>query len=530
MKNFYKFVFFGGSVIALLVIINVVSAEDILLSSVEVPEHLHLKASKDRVLGSIESNGVVKYAYRSDVRLDSSASPEVIKRATERGLQVRGEVLSKRTKHARTFETSKPGTYVAEIISGVPQYYKDNNGGWWQAEYATTTKEAFDQQVAKTLGERFAEFLLPSTHADSSTFFPCPDPESSCSDAYDTVDGWTKRDVGGQGELWTSLHGGSGNSTLDNETNSYYAVRVGTTQTSNQYDIISLSIYLFDTSSLDSAADIQSATFSVYPTAKLSTMGGSLVLTNANPASTTALAADDYTNRGSNMSTEYGSSRLNFSSVSTGTYNAFSLNATGLANIDKAGITKLGLRASQDFDNSPGTWTSTLASYIDANYSEATGTSTDPTLVVVYSQPDPSFIQFEVRKDLDESVASSASLQADDQLLLGLGANKTYSIEGVIFASSTSATPDIQIGLDFSPGIVADVGAVAAGDSEIVQHANVASPRLQVATSGTAIKISGTISMGNASSTITLLWSQAASNGNATKVLRGSYLRAEELQ
>jgi hypothetical protein len=40
---------------------------------------------------------------------------------------------------------------VTEIIAGEPQYYRDANGEWWQADYATTTKEAFDAQTRPPL-------------------------------------------------------------------------------------------------------------------------------------------------------------------------------------------------------------------------------------------------------------------------------------------------------------------------------------------------------------------------------------------
>ena len=44
-----------------------------------------------------------------------------------------------------------PNTFVTEIIAGEPQYYLDDNGVWWQAEYGTTTKEAFNAQTRPPL-------------------------------------------------------------------------------------------------------------------------------------------------------------------------------------------------------------------------------------------------------------------------------------------------------------------------------------------------------------------------------------------
>src|SRR3990167_11054355 len=53
------------------------------------------------------------------------------------------EIVEKRTSNAKTFSTDKPNEFKLRIIAGDPQYYRDDNGRWWQADYATTTIQNF---------------------------------------------------------------------------------------------------------------------------------------------------------------------------------------------------------------------------------------------------------------------------------------------------------------------------------------------------------------------------------------------------
>jgi hypothetical protein len=129
----------------------------------------------------------------------------------------------------------------------------------------------------------------------------------------------------------------------------------------------------------------------------------------------------------------------------------------------------------------------------------------------------------------------STALTADSQLQLGLPPNKQYAIEGVVFASSSSATPDIKIGWNFPAGVTVDLGYLAGDDTnyrgaELLRTANSASQTIPLAANTPAIvKISGTVVVGSSTSTLSFLFSQATSDANPTTVLRGSYLKAEEV-
>jgi hypothetical protein len=137
------------------------------------------------------------------------ASDETIAEAEKRDLSVAGEVISKRTKYSRTFGTNDPTMFVTEVIGGEPQYYQDPTGEWWQADYATTTRESFDHQmetkeegIVGRILNFISSLLLPKASADTSTFYPDPNGETS------SVDGMVWRAVTNQ--TWANVHDGAG--------------------------------------------------------------------------------------------------------------------------------------------------------------------------------------------------------------------------------------------------------------------------------------------------------------------------------
>jgi hypothetical protein len=177
-----------------------------------------------------------------------------------------------------------------------------------------------------------------------------------------------------------------------------------------------------------------------------------------------------------------------------------------------------------------------LVSYWKLNSSLSDTTTTGNTLTNNNSATGSSDVAFGaftedlvVRKSTNESVTSSTVLQNDDELKLSLGASKTYVIDGVLFATSTSATPDIIIAFfgqtdsDIRIGYTNDV-------NEMVIFSGDDSNRINLpANTPTSIHVKGTVTTGSATGDFQLKWSQATSNGNPTTVMEGSYLRAEEI-
>lgn len=149
---------------------------------------------------------------------------------------------------------------------------------------------------------------------------------------------------------------------------------------------VSRSIFGFDTSSINDTDSVSSATFSLYGTAvDDGAFDQDLVLDrNVPPSGGGSFAASDF-NIANWDEVEQASNRIDLGSFNTSGYNDWTLNATGMANIDNTGETWFGIRGSSDFDNSAPTWVSGDIANAQAYYADETGTAKDPALTVEHS-------------------------------------------------------------------------------------------------------------------------------------------------
>lgn len=153
------------------------------------------------------------------------------------------------------------------------------------------------------------------------------------------------------GATFSSIRGGQGNSHWDTGTTA--RVQIGTENSTNNFDKLVRSIYIFDTSSIPANAVISSAVLKIKLWNKRIELGDTdIVVDGVTPSSYLSLANSDY-NIG-NYDGVVLANRIAISSLSVGAYNNFTLNASGIAKIDKAGYTALALRLGWDFDNSFG--------------------------------------------------------------------------------------------------------------------------------------------------------------------------------
>ena len=311
-------------------------------------------------------------------RPDTSKAPRNVKRYAYTGARLPdlpSEDTTRRTISSRTFHTDKPETFVTEIVGGEPQYFQDDAGQWWQAEYATTSKAAF---LLKPKSKHYREkhgiiAAIFIAYAATDTFYPSPGT---------TVDGTLVRHIASA--TWSDVRDGDGTISLSsNATASFIYLETG----SNQYKEIDRSVFVFDTSSIPDTNTIDSATFSVYITGKNTTLTGQSVrLVASTLASDSSLANSDY--EGTNGNTTAYASDIALSGISTSAYLDFAMNSTGKAAVNKTGNTRLGLRLASDADNAaPGTSAGTVAAEIAGRYSDNTGTSEDPKLVVTHTTP-----------------------------------------------------------------------------------------------------------------------------------------------
>jgi hypothetical protein len=206
------------------------------------------------------------------------------------------------------------------------------------------------------------------------TVYPDANPETT------TVDGYALR--GGVNETFTTIRGGAGTQAGDSDT-SVIVPGLTATSTTNQYSTLRRAFILFDTSSLTSAAIISGAVLSVYGGGLKTTGLGTpdLHVGSSTPASNTALVSADYSQRGT---TSFGS--ISNASFSTSAYNDITLNASGIAAINKTGVSKFSLQLSWDINNSfTGSWASSAESEFSIVMSD-TG-SNKPKLVITYTLP-----------------------------------------------------------------------------------------------------------------------------------------------
>lgn len=156
----------------------------------------------------------------------------------------------------------------------------------------------------------------------------------------------------------------------------------------------------FDTSALPDGDTIDSATLSVwgYVASNNATTNSAYSWVNVvqtSQSNTSSLATADYDTCGAvNNPTEGATRKLYSSMPGTAEYISWTLDATGKGWVEKAGVTKLGLR---DGSDALDYFTTGLSGYDKWNamsllYSDATGTTNDPKLVVEHSAAAPTFI------------------------------------------------------------------------------------------------------------------------------------------
>lgn len=125
-------------------------------------------------------------------------------------------------------------------------------------------------------------------------------------------------------------------------------------------------------------------------------------------------------------------------------------------------------------------------------------------------------------------------------LVLAMLANHSYLFEAHMFASGGNNAGDVQYQFTYPTGCTVDIGgsglhtSVTSGSSGIIETFSVVgdttSPTtalgFAVSTTVTKATIWGRIAVGSTAGNLQLQASQAASNGTATNVLAGSFLRA----
>ena len=153
------------------------------------------------------------------------------------------------------------------------------------------------------------------------------------------------------------------------------------------YDIFWRSIFLFNTATINTDT-INSAVISLYGTNKYNEANSSpdINIYSSAPAADNDLVPGDFDSFGSTAF----SSAISYASFNTSGYNDFTLNASGISNINKTGISKFGARnANHDVAGSVPDWVSEGYDRLEGYYADQTGTASDPVLTIVHTAETP---------------------------------------------------------------------------------------------------------------------------------------------
>jgi len=212
----------------------------------------------------------------------------------------------------------------------------------------------------------------------TSTFYPAAGANSP-------VDGYAYRQV--SATSWAGIRDGNGthNSTTVANNN---VVWVRTAAASPNFLGLLRSFYAFDTSAIDTD-EISSATLSIYGTSVEQTLTGQAVsLVAGTLANTNNIVNSDYQGTVGNV-TKFASD-INVASWNTSGFNNFALNASGIAHINKTGVSIFSGRHKADVEDvaptHPGAQRDSIA---NGYFADQTGTSNDPKLVVEHSAAAP---------------------------------------------------------------------------------------------------------------------------------------------
>jgi hypothetical protein len=205
-----------------------------------------------------------------------------------------------------------------------------------------------------------------------------------------TCDGYVARIVTA-GATLTSVRTGNGTS-VSNTTTAGVGVRITCHADTDKYYAIRRAGFTFDTAALGAGATVSDATFSIYSTDTYhantyDTVDGSINIVHFFPevdgyfTDPATFATSDYNSWGTTI---YSTMSYADFVVSNG-LKAFSLDAAGIANLNKTGISILGMRVGSDISGTGITWKTSADVAVGVRWVDYTGTTSDPRMVITYT-------------------------------------------------------------------------------------------------------------------------------------------------
>lgn len=238
--------------------------------------------------------------------------------------------------------------------------------------------------------------------ATVTTVYPDPNPETVSVDG--TIHG------GSADNDWETARDNTGNGAAD-DSSATSVEACGATggeggAPENDF-LVKRAFFLFDTSSITDTDNIDSAILSLYVNTVDDRHNDAQSYTNittTNPASNTALVAGDFDQvKGTDgnfpltadTAIQKQSTDQDNSTITTGQYTDWTLNATGLANISKTSVSKFGAANGHDIEDTPTPTGNNSQTFIGISWADQTGTSQDPKLAVTHSDPTISISVFD---------------------------------------------------------------------------------------------------------------------------------------
>lgn len=179
----------------------------------------------------------------------------------------------------------------------------------------------------------------------------------------------------------TQLRAGNADSVSATST-IFYMGYLRCSTTTDEFNHLKKALLTFDTSGAGAGSTVNSATLSIWPSIHNKGLGGiDIVVTEATPGDYGNIATTDWGGFGT---TAFATKAEN--SWTGGQYGDLTLNASGIAAINTAGVSGFGIMSQWEFDeNFPGTWSSGAFSYFRGLSADYTGTTNDPKLVLDYT-------------------------------------------------------------------------------------------------------------------------------------------------
>lgn len=280
------------------------------------------------------------------------------------GIQLDRNVIIARLLHNSYTVRTGENEYI-ETVYSINYFSKKFKQEWWSL-----------WKLIHRWDINFANKFFPVLNLGFDTLTAYPDAGTENT----TVDGAVWRF--NLGESFSALRTGAGYDSQATD-KSGFCVRLASHDfNNNEWRYIYRGIFTFDTSVLGVGADISSAVFSIMSRTRSDPFSQNLDVVSCNPASNNNIVTADY-NYSLFGTTSFASQAID--SMTDYAYTDLTLNASGIAEISKTSITKIGLRLQCDTTGSAPSFQYGKDEWVNIYYADQGVEEYTPKLTITYS-------------------------------------------------------------------------------------------------------------------------------------------------